>query len=67
MHVHSSDPRKAEIVRLLKAASGATKVTMLKEKPAGVFTGRCLKHEGGSYRVLGDFSVRFPDETAVRP
>lgn len=55
MNITSKDPRKAGIVAALKAATGATKVTMVTALKSGGFAGRCMRHTGRGYEILGDF------------
>ncbi len=62
-HVHSADPRKASVVAALKAKSGGTKVTLLREVAPHTFTGSCLRpgaRKGNGkrgYEQLGEFTV----------
>lgn len=43
IHVKSDDPRKPAIVAALKAKSGATKVTMVRQVGPTTFSGDCMK------------------------
>lgn len=62
-YVHSADPRKAAIVAALKAKSGGTKVTLVREVSANTFTGSCLRPDPvkgngkRGYEQLGEFMV----------
>jgi hypothetical protein len=57
-NVTSSDPRKPEIVRALKDASGGSKVTLLREVGPGVFVGHCLVSAAhGGYDSRGYWQI----------
>lgn len=63
-HVHSQDPRKKKITDALKAKSGGTKITLVKEvsDENGVrFIGQCLAKGLINWTNLGTFSVRAKD------
>lgn len=56
--VKSTDPRKSKIVKAFKKATGADKVTEIKETSEGVFTGRTFKSLGSRrYEFLGEATV----------
>lgn len=59
-HVHSKDPRKPHVVRLLREKSGASRVTELRETAAGTFEGTChgSRQGNGKYTRLGRFTVQ---------
>jgi len=58
-HVHSKDPRKPVIVRLLCEETGASRVTEVREILPGVFAGTCHANRqgNGKYTNLGRFTV----------
>lgn len=60
-HVHSKDPRKPQVVRLLREKSGASRVTGLRETSPGTFEGTCHANRqgNGKYTNLGRFAVEF--------
>lgn len=58
-HVHSRDPRKAAIVAALKAKSGGSKVTLLREVAPDTFTGSCLRQIRSACNPQGIARVRF--------
>lgn len=67
-HVSSKDPRKSQIVKALKQASGGTKVTMVKEVGYLRFEGDCFERSAGIYphapdvvgwKDMGRFFVQF--------
>lgn len=60
--IHSTDPRKPLIMSKLKAKSGATKVTQIREVSPGVYAGICMKRENTlDFQPLGMFSVTDED------
>jgi hypothetical protein len=58
-NVKSTDPRKKSITNAIKAKSGATRVTLVKELNDGTFSGHALKTNGrGKEQTsLGFFTV----------
>lgn len=58
-HVHSSDPRKPDIVAALKRKSGGTKVTLLVETVPGTFQGKCMWRtpRSSTWADLGVFQI----------
>jgi len=64
-NVKSTDPRKALIMVALKKASGANKVTLVKEHADGRFEGHCLKGNRYGYESLGTFTVVLKSEFSL--
>ena len=58
-HVKSTDPIKKSVVAALKVASGANKITLVKDHEDGTFSGHCLKGNRSGYESLGTFTVDF--------
>jgi hypothetical protein len=57
-NIKSTDPRKKAITNAIKAKSGGTKVTLVKELNDGTFQGHALKTNGkGPQTSLGFFTV----------
>lgn len=65
-NVKSTDPRKKGIIAAIKAKSGGTKVTMVKELGDGTFQGDAMiaGPRGGKAQRLGTFVVT-PTEAGV--
>lgn len=57
-NVTNTDPRKAEIVKALKAASGATKVTLVKEVGPRRFVAHCLGSDSEMSRTFARRGLR---------
>jgi hypothetical protein len=62
-HLHSKSPHKARVIAAFKAATGATKVTLVKQLAERTFQAHCLRRAPkGDFASLGFFEIVLPEE-----